>query len=177
MVLTFCGCDPGLNGAFAIVSGDTIRYKMAMPTISHKTKQGKTKTELDRKGILSFLKILPEHTHVAIEEQRAFRKQNITSTCTTCRGYGILLMGLTVAHMDIIEVPSDTWQSHFGIVPAKDGKGTTKEQAFHIAQALYPDADFRKSERSHIIHDGMVDGVLIATYCQFLFEEGEIEGC
>lgn len=166
----YLGIDPGLSGGLAAVSGDKIRYKLAMPTISSTTKQGKTKEEIDRDGVMSFLKIFPERTHVAIEEQKAFRSQNVTSTCTTCKNYGILLMALSVAHMYITEVPSDTWQEHFGIVSVKESEGgSTKEQAFHIAQRVYLDADFRKSEKSHIVHDGIVDAVLIANYCQARF--------
>jgi Holliday junction resolvasome RuvABC endonuclease subunit len=169
-MISFCGCDPGLAGGWAVISGDEIKYKMAMPTLNFKTRDGKTKTEIDRDGVLSFLKTLPPHTNVAIEEVQAFRKQNITSTCTTCKNYGILLMALTVTHMYITEVPSDTWQEHFGIVSVKKSGGeSTKEQAFHIAQVLYPNADFSKSKRSRSVHDGMVDATLIATYCQAFF--------
>ena len=163
------GCDPGLNGGFAVISGDKISYKMAMPTISFTTKDGKTKTEIDRNGVLSFLATLPPHTHVAIEKQEAFRGQDITSSCTICRNYGALLMALTTAHMFITEVSPKMWHEFFGIVSAKEGKGSTKEQAFHIVQKFYPNVDFRKSERSHIVHDGMVDATCLAVYCQSLF--------
>jgi len=167
----YLGCDPGLNGGFAVVSSNRINYKLAMPTFSFTTKEGKIKTEIDREGMLSFLKNLPEHTHVAIEKAEAFRNQNITSTCTICKNYGILLMALTVSHMYITEVPSDLWQAYFGIVSVKKSGGeSTKEQAFHIAQGLYPDTNFRRSERSHIVHDGIVDATLLARYCQSLFE-------
>ena len=164
----YAGCDPGLNGGFVVISGDKILYKLVMPTLSFTMKDGKTKTEIDREGILSFLSIIPSHTHVAIEVQHPFRK-NVSTTCTTCKNYGVLLMALTAAHMYVTEVSSDIWQPHFGIVSAKEGKGTTKEQAFHIAQKLYPGEDFRKSGKSHKFHDGIVDATLIANYCQSLF--------
>ncbi len=169
MVADYLGIDPGLNGGFAVVSGYELRYKMVMPTISFTTSEGKTKTEIDREGVLSFLKVFPPHTHVAIEEQEAFRNQNIISTCTTCRNYGSLLMALTVARYYITEVPADEWQAHFGIVSVKKGGMTTKEQALEIAQAKYPHVDFRKSGRAHKAHDGMVDATLIADYCQSRF--------
>ena len=170
MTRDYFGIDPGLNGGFAIVSEDRIRFKMVMPTISFTTEQGKTKTQIDRDAVLSFLTLFPHHVHVVIEKVEAFRKQNITSTCTACLNYGILLMGFTAAHFYITEVPSNDWQAYFGIVSVKKGKGeSTKEQAFHIAQNLYPNADFRKSERAHQPHDGIVDAVLIAKYCQGLF--------
>jgi hypothetical protein len=166
---SFCGCDPGLSGGFAVISGDKRLYKMVMPTLSFTTKTGKTKTSIDREGVLSFLATIPPYTHVAIEEVQAYRKQNITATCTTCKNYGMLLMALSIANMYISEVPPDVWQKHFGIVSVKKREGvTTKEQAFHIAQELYPNTDFRKSERSHTFHDGITDATLIANYCQFI---------
>jgi Holliday junction resolvasome RuvABC endonuclease subunit len=171
MIADYLGIDPGLSGGFAVVSGDKIRCRLAMPTLSFTTKEGKTKTELNREAILSFLAMQPKHTHVAIEKQEAFRSQNITATCTTCKNYGILLMGLSFAHLYISEVPSDIWNKHFGIVPApKTGGKTTKQQAFDIVHMIYPNEDFRKSDRSHTFHTGIVDATLIATYCQFLFE-------
>lgn len=174
MKADYLGIDPGLNGAFAIVSGDRVQYKMVMPTLGITTKKGKTKTEIDRRGTLSFLKMFPLHIHVAIEQQEAFRKQNITSICTTCKNYGILLMGLTATHMLVTEVLSDVWQAHFNILPVTkaDGK-STKEQALEVVKGIYPDTDFRKSDQAQKPHDGIVDAVLIANYCQFLFEEGK----
>jgi Holliday junction resolvasome RuvABC endonuclease subunit len=170
MEADYLGIDPGLNGGFACVSGDKISYKLAMPTISFTTKDGKTKTEIDRDTVLSFLSLFPPHVHVAIEEQGAYRGQNITSSCTICRNYGILQMACTTARMFITEVPAKDWHAHFGIVSVKKGEGkTTKQQAFEIAQALYPDADFRKSGGAHLPHDGIVDATLIANYCQSLF--------
>jgi Holliday junction resolvasome RuvABC endonuclease subunit len=166
----YLGIDPGLAGGFVLLSGDKIVCKMVMPTISFKTVDGKTKTEIDREGVLSFLCNIPPLTHVAIEEVQAYRKQNITATCTTCRNYGMLLMSLTFTHMFITEVPSDVWQKHFGIFPAKKTGGkSTKQQAFDSVHMIYPNEDFRKSNRSHSFHTGIVDATLIAKYCQLLF--------
>jgi Holliday junction resolvasome RuvABC endonuclease subunit len=172
MISNYLGIDPGLSGGFAVVSGDRILYKMAMPTISFTTGEDKTKTEIDREGVLSFLKRCPAHTHVVIEKQEAFRGQDIVSSCTICKNYGILLTALTVAHMYITEELPKVWQAHFGIVSVKESGGkTTKEQAFRIAQALYPKEDFRKSERARTPHDGMVDASLIAAFCQAQFAQ------
>jgi len=169
--LGFLGCDPGLSGGFTAILGDTILYKIAMPTITFgNAKDNSKKTEIDRKGVLSFLKLFPEHTHVVIEKQEAYRGQNIGATGTTLKNYGILLMGLTATHFFITETPSDVWHDFYGIVSVKKAKGkTTKQQALPIAQALFPGVDFRKSGRSHVQHDGIVDGALLAYYCQSLF--------
>lgn len=171
MTEDYLGIDPGLTGGFVVVSGDKIRYKMVMPTLSFgNTKDDTPKTMIDREGVLSFLKIFPPHVHVVIEEQEAFRSQNITSTCTTCKNYGMLLMALTVARFYVTEVPASVWQEYYGIVSVKKSKGkTTKQQAYKIAQAKYPHVDFRKSGRAQKPHDGIVDATLIAAYCQSLF--------
>ncbi|MEA1957588.1 MAG: hypothetical protein U9N01_04455 [Euryarchaeota archaeon] len=169
----YCGCDPGLNGAFAVISGGTISYKMVMPTLTFTTKEGKKRREIDREGVLSFLSTLPPHTHVAVEKQEAYRSQNVTSSCTICKNYGILLMALTAAHLFITEVPAKDWHEHFGIVSVKKGKGTTKAQALEIVKGLYPNTDFRKSEKAHVAHDGITDACLIALYCQSIFQEHE----
>jgi Holliday junction resolvasome RuvABC endonuclease subunit len=171
MTEDYLGIDPGLSGGFAVVSGDKIRYKMVMPTLSFgNTKDDKTKTEIDREGVSSFLKIFPPHTHVVIEQQEAYRSQNITSTCTTCKNYGILLMALTVARFYITEVPASVWQEHYGIVSVKKSGGeSTKLQAYKVCRLRYPYDNFRKSSRAFKPHDGIVDAVLIARYCQSLF--------
>lgn len=174
MTKDYLGIDPGLAGGFAVVSGDKIKYKIVMPTLSFgNTKDDTTKTVIDRDGVLSILSTLPPHTHVVIEAQEAYRKQNITSTCTTCKNYGMLLMALTVARCYITEVPASVWQNHYGIVSAKkSGGASTKAQAFAIAQTIYPREDFRKSDRAYKFYDGVVDATLIAKYCQSRFSEG-----
>jgi Holliday junction resolvasome RuvABC endonuclease subunit len=170
MTRDYLGIDPGLSGGFAVVAGERIRCKMVMPTLSFTTKEGKTKTEIDREGVLSFLNKFPPHMHVVIEQQEAFRSQNITSSCTLCKNYGMLLMALTVARCYVMEVPASVWQEHYGIVSVKKSKGkTTKQQAYKIAQVMYPHVDFRKSGRAQKPHDGMVDAGLIAGYCQSQF--------
>lgn len=174
MKVSYLGCDPGLNGGFAVISGGQIRYKFAMPLIDTIRKDGKIKKEIDRNGVLSFLSAIPPPLRTVIEEQIPVRNQHIQGSHTLAKNYGILLMGFTATWVNYTEVPSSVWQAHFGIVSVKEGKGTTKEQAYHIAQRLYPNVDFRKSDRSHKFHDGITDSILLATYCQFLFSE-EVE--
>ena len=62
MLANYLGIDPGLSGGFVVVVGDRIRYKMVMPTITLSTikmdGEESKKTEIDRKGVLSFLQML-----------------------------------------------------------------------------------------------------------------------
>jgi hypothetical protein len=161
----YLGIDPGLSGGFVNIVDNQICWKLAMPTIEVTTEMDGSKTEIDRDAIYSYLSIFPTDTYAVIEKQHPVRNQDIERTCTTCKNYGIILMALRKIHT--IEVSAHEWQSYFGIVPVtqqSEGK-TTKEQALCIAQALYPDVDFRKSGRARKAHDGIVDAALIATYC------------
>lgn len=123
MYADYLGIDPGLSGGLAVIASDGSLYKIAMPTISFTTQEGETKTEIDREGVLSFLKECPAHTHVVIEKQEAFRGQDIVSSCTICKNYGMLLMALTVARFYITEESPGDWQAYFGIVSVKKGGG------------------------------------------------------
>lgn len=171
MISEYLGCDPGLNGSFAVVSSDKIKYKIAMPTITISKANGDSKRVPDQHGISSFLSRIPKHTHCVIEEQHPARNQSIVAICTTCRNYGVLLGALYAAHLFTTEVTAKIWQEHFGIISVKKcGGKSTKEQGFDIAQTLYPGESFLKSDRSHKFHDGITDAILLATYCQFLFK-------
>ena len=166
----YLGIDPGLFGGLVYILEGGIRYKLVMPTITITKKNGDSKKELDRLGISSFLSDIPNHTNVTIEEQHPVRKQDINAICTTCKNYGIILMALHSAHLFVTEVTAKDWQDFYGIVSVKKAKGkTTKQQALPIAQSLFSGVDFRKSDRSRIPHDGIVDAALIANYCQSLF--------
>lgn len=165
------GIDPGLDGGFFVISHDGGGFKLKMPTIKIEKEDGSKKRELDRAGILSFLKRLPAGTRAVIEEQHPVRKQNITSICTTCKNYGILLMALSAAKINTTEVPSQVWQTHAGIHPQRKGESkTTKQQAEEICKRLHPEADLRGSPKAHEAHSGITDALLIAHYSQFLAE-------
>ena len=166
----FCGADPGLSGAFVCIENNTIKYKLAMPTLTITKANGDSRRILDQQGISSFLSQIPAHTHVVIEEQLAARNQNITATCTTCRNYGILLGALFAAHLFTTEVTVSDWHTYFGITPAREKfSDSTKVQAFKICRLRFPHEDFRRTQRSHVFHDGITDATLLALYCQSLF--------
>lgn len=166
----FIGCDPGLAGGLVFIFDDKIKYKLAMPTLTITKANGDSRRILDQQGISSFLSRIPAHTHVVIEEQLAARNQNITATCTTCRNYGILLGALFAAHLFTTEVTVSDWHTYFGITPAREKfSDSTKVQAFKICRLRFPHEDFRRTQRSHVFHDGITDATLLALYCQSLF--------
>jgi Holliday junction resolvasome RuvABC endonuclease subunit len=171
-MISYLGIDPGLAGGLVVISDKAIDLKFAMPTITI-TKNSSSKKEIDMEGISSFLFNLPRPLTCCIEEQHAFR-QNLSTSCTLCKNYGILLGLLSAAGIKPIEISSSVWQKNFGIVSVKkhpQGK-TTKQQAFEIGSELYPNEIFGVSAKTPKYHDGIGDATLIARYCQSLFSKG-----
>ena len=169
---SYIGIDPGLDGGIVCIRDGSIMFKLAMPTIKCKHEGGKTKRELDREGLKSLFQLLPHGTRGAIEEPISAREQSVQSTITVGKNYGILLMALTSAKVKLLEVTSKDWHFHYDIVPHRKGAGkSTKEQAFEVCSRLYPlDRDLRKSGRAHKPHDGIVDALLIADYCEWIHD-------
>lgn len=54
------------------------------------------------------------------------------------------------------------------IVLNDKGKRDTKATSLRAAQRIFPDVDFRKSERARVPHDGIVDAALMAEYCRII---------
>jgi len=156
----FIGIDPGISGAITCVdSSGNIVNKTIMPVI----KIG-TKNKLDPHSIIKWIKEITSTGTiqiVAIEAQHAMHKQGVTSTFSTGRGYGILegvVAGLGLPYELIRAVD---WQK---VMFQGYPKGKTKELSMRIAQQLYPQENFKKSERCVNIHDGLTDATLIAEY-------------
>jgi Holliday junction resolvasome RuvABC endonuclease subunit len=171
-MISYLGIDPGLDGGFTVITDNHISLKLAMPTISKKYTKNTTKRHIDKSSVLSFLNALPVTTFIAIEEQIPVRYQSVTSVFTTAKNYGILLMAIfaSVFQEPPIEVPSSLWHAYFGIEPEPKAGKSTKAQAFEIASSIFPNTDFRKSNRARTPHDGMVDAALIAKYGQSIFD-------
>lgn len=44
----------------------------------------------------------------------------------------------------------------------------TKATSLNAAKRMWPDEDFRKTDRSKVPHDGIIDGALMAEYCRMI---------
>jgi Holliday junction resolvasome RuvABC endonuclease subunit len=170
---SYLGIDPGLDGGFAVITDNHVSLKLAMPTSSKKLQGNKTKRYINRSSVMNFLNALPVATFIAIEEQIPVRNQSVTSVFTTAKNYGILLMAISASVFGFspLEVPSSRWHALFGIVSEPKAGKSTKAQAFEIASAIFPNTNFRQSNRARTPHDGIVDATLIAHYCQLSQQE------
>lgn len=167
----FLGIDPGKDGAISIISGES-KSSFLTP------KMGK---EYDLNEMFNFINTLvrenPNDIIACLE--------NINSH--SCPGrQAVFVMGKGVAYWEMALVANGvpyhmptpaTWQKvAWQGIPVQykapvDGKKKkdTKNTSMVAAKRLFPDVDFRKSDRCKNMHDGKVDSMLIAEYCRQKF--------
>lgn len=145
--------DPGLSGAMAVINDHGILME-PFPVIggflnlSAISAWASSNLTLDTRAYL-------EHVHAVYGSSAA-------GTFTFGRGMGSLEGLLTGLGISYELVQPKTWQReiHRGI----EGKLTAKEKSRMAAARLFPQYDFRASEKCRKPHDGMIDAVLIAEY-------------
>jgi len=170
MVMTYCGVDPGLDGAFGIIEAEHV-YGIPMPTFWYTLKSGKRRRQYDYIAIRKILEVRKDAI-VTIEQQIPLplvfekangikQKQRATSLFTTGYGFGVLMGMLAAIDITTHLVHPKTWQAAFF---KRDPEKTTKEQALEVVKVLFSNVDLFASERSTVPHMGIVDAVLIAEY-------------
>lgn len=150
------GIDPGLSGGIAmlnIAEPQIIIYDV-MPIINGEHR------ELDTTRIYNLFKMYTE-VHVVIEKAQSMPGQGVASSFTIGRNYGILvgmLCGLKLPHSI---VHPRTWQK----VMFRDVRhDDTKQASLVVSQRLWPNEDFKQSERCKKAHDGITDACMLAEY-------------
>lgn len=168
------GIDVGKDGGIAVFKDDKIDLLQVTPNIG---------TQTDLRGISDVLTKYRNNPytdiHVVVEDVHAIGGSAAGATFTFGWSLGILegiLVGLSIPYTKV--TPKD-WQKELwqGIKPViKPSKGESKRKVVDTkgtsliaAQRLFPNVDFRKSERATKAHDGMVDAILLAEYCRRKF--------
>jgi hypothetical protein len=157
--MIFIGIDGGKAGALCAMDGDgTITEVITFPVI------GK---DYDRPGLLDWLrKFDPHETHVCYEALHTMPGR-MGAQANFQRGYcmGMIETALTALRLPHTPVRAKKWQKTM-FAGRKCGKGETKSVALQVAQSLWPDRDWRATERSRVPHDGIVDSCLIAEFAR-----------
>lgn len=150
--MIYLGIDPGLDGGIAAIEeGQPIRlYKTPLV--------GRDYDVQEMKRVL----IENRDAFVIIENQIAMPGQGLSSTLQTGKGFGIwlgLLAGLEISHQVIA---ARQWQIR--LFTGVSGKLDTKEKSIVVAKRLFPNADFRRSDRGRVANDGLTDAANMAEY-------------
>ena len=150
--MIYLGIDPGLDGGFAAIGPDGLELKV-MPTVPVGTKR-----QLDEQAIVQFL--MPyarQQTKVFIELVASRPKQGIAAMFNFGTGWGLVRGICAGLGLSYELVRPQEWQGEML-------KGQPDGSEYLVASRIWPDTEWRASERCKNFHDGLVDAALIAEH-------------
>lgn len=151
--MNILGIDGGLDGGMFLIAEPCAKF--VMPTID-----GKSGREYDIPEIVKFIDLCFPN-HVFLEKAQAMPGQGVTSMFSIGNGYGIMRGILAAKKIPHTLVHPKTWQK----VMFKDvSKEDTKAASVRVAKQLFPQIDWKATDRCRKAHDGLTDAALIAEY-------------
>ena len=145
------GVDPGLSGAIAVMSPESLKI-FDMPTMTVE-RNGKAKRQVSATELADLLYLYSgKDCHVYCERVSAMAGQGVTSVFSFGRSFGMIEGILAALHMPVTYVAPATW------VKAVH-RGAGKDASRQRAMELFPEnqADFKR-----VKDDGRSDASLIA---------------
>ena len=167
--MIYMGIDPGYKGGIAFYSHTKNRLlTLEMPVQKTTTKiKGKkrTKTIYNCYQIKRYLEIY-EPDCIVIEKQHLSAGDGKISNTAIVGGYN-LLKGMAYMYLrkeeQLIDVHPLTW--HKAVLgKARMDREESKRLADQTAIRLFPNHNFKRTERCKINHDCMIDAALLAWY-------------
>ena len=156
----YAGIDVGFSGGISIIDNDSkIIETIPMPILKTKVKN-KSKSEYDLKSIIKIFKKY-EFRMVGLEIQQAFKMQGVVSMFKIGRGFGLLEGIISALGIPYTLIKPKIWQSTMFMGLPKDD---SKTLSILVAERIWPEHDFRNSERCTNISDGLTDSSLMAEY-------------
>ena len=146
------GIDVGLNGAIAMMRGETLTGIVDMPTVSL-TRNGKAKRQISIPELVQIIDdFKPDEAYC--ERVFAMANQGVTSVFSFGRSLGAIEGVLAARLIKITLITPQVWQKAMGVTGGKDG-------ARARAMELFPhNVDYFKLKK----HDGRADAALIACW-------------
>ena len=150
--MTTVGIDPGLAGGLAAITPDGLDL-CVMPTVEVNGRR-----YLDERRLVDWLTTYAiQKPQVFIEAVGARPGQGVVSMFSFGTSWGLLrgiCAGLSLPYQ---LVRPQEWQNALL-------KGQPKGSEYLVASRLWPNADWRASERCTTFHSGLVDAALIAEF-------------
>lgn len=147
------GIDPGQKGAIGLTTTD---YPMRIQV-------------LEGVDYSCFREIIQEASveHIYLEKAQSMPKQGVTSMFNYGVGFGHLMGWIDSLMIPFTLVTPQAWMKvmHQGATGAD-----AKAKSLQVAQRLFPEIDFRATERCKKPHMGLVDACLIAEYGRRVFK-------
>jgi len=145
------GIDPGLSGAVAIISDDSLKV-FDMPTMTVE-RNGKAKRQVSANELAELLYTCSgKDCHVYVERVSAMAGQGVTSVFSFGRSFGMIEGILAALKMPVTFVAPATWTRAIGRSPGKDASRAR-------AMELFPNYEYFFKR---VKDDGRADAALIA---------------
>lgn len=145
------GIDPGLSGAIAIISDDSLKV-FDMPTMTV-DRNGKAKRQVSANELADWLSLYDGNDcHVYVERVSAMAGQGVTSVFSFGRSFGMIEGILAALKMPVTFVAPATWVKGVGRGPGKDASRARAMELFPMQQEFF----------KRVKDDGRADAALIA---------------
>lgn len=150
----YLGFDPGKKGYMCLYNAGYSGYKH-YPLFDG--------NRLNREMLEVLEKLSKTYTMMAVVEQvHSMPHQGVASTFSFGTNYGMLIGMLETLGIPYTTVTPGKWQKY--ICEAVDKASNPKQMHYNAARRLFPDMDFRRSERCKTYDDNKVDATLICEY-------------
>ena len=150
----YLGFDPGKKGYMCLYNAGYSGYKH-YPLFDG--------NRLNREMLEVLEKLSKTYTMMAVVEQvHSMPHQGVASTFSFGTNYGMLIGMLETLGIPYTTVTPGKWQKY--ICEAVDKASNPKQMHYNAARRLFPDMDFRRSERCKTYDDNKVDSTLICEY-------------
>ena len=145
------GIDPGLSGAIAIISTESLKI-FDMPTMTVE-RNGKAKRQVSASELAEMLYLYSgRDCHVYCERVGAMAGQGVTSVFSFGRSFGMIEGILAAYRLPVTFVPPATWVKAIG-------RGQGKDASRARAMELFPSD---QDQFKRVKDDGRADAALIA---------------
>ena len=145
------GIDPGLSGAIAVLTDDTLQiHDMPVMTVD---RNGKAKRQVSANELAELLHLYSgKNYHVCVEKVSAMAGQGVTSVFSFGRSFGMIEGILAALKMPVTFVAPATWTRAIGRSPGKDASRARAMELFPEYQHMF----------KRVKDDGRADAALIA---------------
>ena len=146
------GIDVGLNGAIAMLNGESLHDVVDMPTVTL-DRNGKAKRQISIPELVAIIEeFKPEEAYV--EKVFAMSGQGVTSVFSFGRSLGAIEGILGARLIKTTLVTPQAWQKAMGVSGGKDGARARAMEVFPWSAGLF----------KRVKDDGRADAALIAAW-------------
>lgn len=158
MEKTYIGIDPGAKGVIAVQYPEAKEFLFLS---DH--------TNYEIADFLASVKAKSENVMAVIEDVHAILGSSAKATFEFGRIKGFLLGLLTAHKIPYVPISPKKWQNEMwehcdGVMDGN--KVNTKATSANCAMRLFPNMDFRKSERCKKVDDNLIDAILMSEYAK-----------